>query len=480
MPDDQRLIALADVRDLTVVRDDRGHVTGLPQIERTLDACLDSLRSARSADRELAKLDWNRVQLYVWPALDAPLAELDEVIRSLAPRTGALGLEQVLVQFRAIEDGAESRELMLRMSRPPGAGLTLRITDPPPQPLRELNAYTQNVIRARRRGTVYPYELIPLITRSPDPGGAPGTFTEYDLDEHRGAGAGGPGSGRQHRQSGPGCGQHPDQALPGGDAPGGAAGRPDPRAGGTRRAGMPPGTGGPGAGAAPARPGGVVRHLGGRQDRDGLRHRDHGLDLPGPPRDHRVHPGRRRDQRRGHRHQRRRSAVLERRGHDAHAHPGHPGHDPGFGHGADREAVARLFRRGLGRGQLRHRRLRPDHGPERRGPVLGARPVQRGRRAAGALRARVRGRGRPLPAGGPDQRPRQPGYLGVTARRSGLPCARRDLRLRPQPGAQEALRHALAAVRGDRRRLSGRWSGGPTRPTRHRCWCSTRTWAGSR
>ena len=69
------------------------------------------------------------------------------------------------------------------MSRPPGAGLTLRITDPPPQPLRELNAYTQKVIRARRRGTVYPYELIPLIIRSPDPGGPPGTFTEYDLDE---------------------------------------------------------------------------------------------------------------------------------------------------------------------------------------------------------------------------------------------------------------------------------------------------------
>ena len=183
VPDDQRLIALADVRDLTIVRDDSGQVSGLPQIERLLDACLDSLRSARSADRELARLDWNRVQLYVWPTVDAPLSELDQVIRSLAARTGALGLEQVLVQFRSVEGGAESRELMLRMSRPPGAGLTLRITDPPPQPLRELNAYTQNVIRARRRGAVYPYELIPLITRSPDPGGAPGMFTEYDLDE---------------------------------------------------------------------------------------------------------------------------------------------------------------------------------------------------------------------------------------------------------------------------------------------------------
>jgi acetyl-CoA carboxylase carboxyltransferase component len=72
---------------------------------------------------------------------------------------------------------------MLRMYRPPGAGLTLRITDPPPHPLSEMNAYTQKVIRARRRGAVYPYELIPMITRSPDRDGEPGTFTEYDLDE---------------------------------------------------------------------------------------------------------------------------------------------------------------------------------------------------------------------------------------------------------------------------------------------------------
>jgi acetyl/propionyl-CoA carboxylase alpha subunit/acetyl-CoA carboxylase carboxyltransferase component len=183
VPDDRRLIALADVRDLTIRRDEDGRVQSLPQIERILDACLDSLRAARSADRELAQRDWNRVQLYVWPVVDAPLTEFDHVIRSLAARTEALGLEQVLVQFRMADGTAEPRELMLRMSRPPGAGLTLRITDPPPQPLRELNAYTQKVIRARRRGAVYPYELIPMITRSPDPEGIPGTFTEYDLDE---------------------------------------------------------------------------------------------------------------------------------------------------------------------------------------------------------------------------------------------------------------------------------------------------------
>jgi acetyl/propionyl-CoA carboxylase alpha subunit/acetyl-CoA carboxylase carboxyltransferase component len=183
VPDDQRLMALADVRDLTILRDRDRRVRGLPQLERALDDCLDSLRAARSADRELARLDWNRVKLYVWPVVDATLDEFDQVIRSLAPRTEGLGLEQVMVQFKMAAPDGEVRELMLRMSRPPGAGLTLRVTDPPPEPLRELNSYTQKVIRARRRGTVYPYELIPLITRSPDPGGAPGAFTEYDLDE---------------------------------------------------------------------------------------------------------------------------------------------------------------------------------------------------------------------------------------------------------------------------------------------------------
>ncbi len=183
VPDDRRLMALAEVRDLTILRDHEGRVRGLPQIERIFDACLNSLSSARSADRELARLDWNRIKLYVWPPVDVPLTELEPVIRSLAPRTDGLGLEQVLVHFRVADGAGEPRDLMLRMSRPPGAGLTLRITDPPSRSLRELDGYTQKVIRARRRGTVYPYELIPLITRSPDPGGSDGTFTEHDLDE---------------------------------------------------------------------------------------------------------------------------------------------------------------------------------------------------------------------------------------------------------------------------------------------------------
>lgn len=53
----------------------------------------------------------------------------------------------------------------------------MRVTEPPKEPLKPLDEYTQKVQRSRARGTVYPYELIPLLT------GSEGTFVEYDFDE---------------------------------------------------------------------------------------------------------------------------------------------------------------------------------------------------------------------------------------------------------------------------------------------------------
>ncbi|MFP5022736.1 ATP-binding protein [Pseudonocardia phyllosphaerae] len=182
---DDRLIAMADVRDLSVLRDEEtGRIRSLPQFERALDACINSLRAARAADRTLARLSWNRIQLYIWPEVDVPIAELDSVVRKLAPRTANLGLEQVLVEFRTADPqvtGGQGgpRAMLLRMSRPPGAGLTLRLDEPSTEPMRELDAYDQKVLKARRRGAVYPYEIVPLLTAPVDAG--PGSWTEYDL-----------------------------------------------------------------------------------------------------------------------------------------------------------------------------------------------------------------------------------------------------------------------------------------------------------
>jgi acetyl/propionyl-CoA carboxylase alpha subunit/acetyl-CoA carboxylase carboxyltransferase component len=184
--EDHRLFALAEVRDLTPDRDQDGRVVALPELEQVLATALDDLRQARAARPPERRPDWNRVVLNVWPVVDVPIAELEPVVRVLAPTTEGLGLEQVVVQARLAMPEGDPRPVVVRMSRPPGQGFTLRVTDPPTEPLQPFDATTQKIMKARRRGSVYPYELVPLITRAGDEPGPDGTlpgFAEYDLDE---------------------------------------------------------------------------------------------------------------------------------------------------------------------------------------------------------------------------------------------------------------------------------------------------------
>ncbi|HWF35227.1 MAG TPA: carboxyl transferase domain-containing protein [Solirubrobacteraceae bacterium] len=177
-PSDERLVALAEVRDLTPVRDASGRLTALPEPERVLAACLDGIRRVQAQRPPNRRLHGNRVLLYVWPPIEVPLDELRAVTRALAPITAGLGLEEVLIEARipTPPDG-ELRNMALGFSYQPGVGITLSVTEPPTEPLPTLDEYAQKALRARRRGTVYPYELVPALTR------AGGTFTEHDLDE---------------------------------------------------------------------------------------------------------------------------------------------------------------------------------------------------------------------------------------------------------------------------------------------------------
>ena len=65
----------------------------------------------------------------------------------------------------------------MRLGYEPGRGLTVRLTEPPTAPMQPLDDYTRKLIQTRRRGLVYPYELVPLLR------GEGGTFVEHDLDD---------------------------------------------------------------------------------------------------------------------------------------------------------------------------------------------------------------------------------------------------------------------------------------------------------
>ena len=61
----------------------------------------------------------------------------------------------------------------------PDRAAQLHVGPPPAEPVAPLDDYRQKVLRAARRGTVYPYELTSLLA------GPDGRFAEYDLDGSR-------------------------------------------------------------------------------------------------------------------------------------------------------------------------------------------------------------------------------------------------------------------------------------------------------
>lgn len=175
---DQRLVALAQVRQLAVIRDEQGHVTALPHAERAIANCLEAIRRARSARGAAgAKLDMNHVWVHIWPPIEADLDQLTALKAKISPLTAGAGIEEVLVQGRiATPDGA-SAPLAARFHYQPGSGVVTSVGEPPTELLKPLDDYAQKVVRARRRGVVYPYELQAMIA------GPGGTAVEYDLDD---------------------------------------------------------------------------------------------------------------------------------------------------------------------------------------------------------------------------------------------------------------------------------------------------------
>ncbi|MBE3076302.1 MAG: fused acetyl/propionyl-CoA carboxylase subunit alpha/methylmalonyl-CoA decarboxylase subunit alpha, partial [Actinobacteria bacterium] len=177
-PADERLVALAEIHDVTPLRDASGQVVAFPAVERKLAACLESIRASQAEHGPTPRLDANRIVLYVWPPVEIPLQELSGFARASAPATVGAGLEEIMMLVRhRTEPDAEPREVAVIFSYRPGAGVGVTLTKPSTEPLAPLDDYTQKVRRSRARGTVYPYEIVPMLT------GTGGTFIEHDLDE---------------------------------------------------------------------------------------------------------------------------------------------------------------------------------------------------------------------------------------------------------------------------------------------------------
>jgi acetyl/propionyl-CoA carboxylase alpha subunit/acetyl-CoA carboxylase carboxyltransferase component len=177
-PADERLVAMAQVRDLTPLRDADGRMLALPAVEGALDACLDAIRSMQARRPARKRFDTNRITIYAWPPSELTIEELAALAQRVLPTTAGAGLEQVLFIGRMRDgDTGELVDIAVEITTTGGRLRQLAITEPPTEPIQPLDDYRQKVLAARRRGTTYPYELTGMLA------GPEGTFTEHDLDD---------------------------------------------------------------------------------------------------------------------------------------------------------------------------------------------------------------------------------------------------------------------------------------------------------
>ncbi|MBU3062894.1 ATP-grasp domain-containing protein [Nocardia sp. NEAU-G5] len=175
-PADERLVAFAQVRDLTALREHDGRLLALPTAENTIATCLDSLRRAQSQRGSAKRFNTNRIVMYIWPPIDLSPAEFEAIVERIEPTTAGAGLEEILIIARQPDPkSGELAKMAVHITFDATGGTRVTVGDRTDEAVEPLDEYRQKVLRASSRGTVYPYELTGLL----------GEFAEYDLDaEH--------------------------------------------------------------------------------------------------------------------------------------------------------------------------------------------------------------------------------------------------------------------------------------------------------
>ncbi len=221
-----------------------GRIRALPQLEHVLDSCLDA-HARRPRRRPRGRARWTGTGCCSTSGRWSTCRSTSSTRWSACSPRARWGwawsrcwCSSATPRNRA----SEPTEYLLRMSRPPGAGLTVRVTEPPTHPLRELDG-----VRAEgdpgppaRRGL--PVRAGADAAAQPGPRRRASACSPSTTSDRIGAPvvvdrpAG--GKHRQHRAR---HGHHADAALPGGHDPGRADRRPDQGARRARRAGVPRG-----------------------------------------------------------------------------------------------------------------------------------------------------------------------------------------------------------------------------------------------
>ncbi|MBI1813853.1 MAG: ATP-grasp domain-containing protein [Deltaproteobacteria bacterium] len=193
VPRDERVFVLADVRERAA--DEPEAVLHIAAFERAFYAATRTLRTTLGVRDQRRHLQWNRIALFVAPEIFLDRMMAERLARRLAPAIRHLGLEKVVARVHLFDRQAPrraARPVEIVIADPTGSRMEITWREPHHEPLRPATDYERKVVDARRRGLVYPYEIIRLLTGGTRGNGASandsaefpsGAFEEFDLDE---------------------------------------------------------------------------------------------------------------------------------------------------------------------------------------------------------------------------------------------------------------------------------------------------------
>lgn len=189
---DERLFVFAELTDIGPKAPEEPDV-GL--FEQQFHAAIEAMRSIQSQRENAQRLHWNRLYFLVRPPIVLSEKLVAGALRRLAPETGHLGLERVIVRIARVDPAARDahpKQIEVLAGNPTGGRVEWSVREPHQKPLEPAGSYERRVAMARSRGLTYPYEIVRLFTAPPEPGtkgiGQPtgaGTFVEYDLEDDR-------------------------------------------------------------------------------------------------------------------------------------------------------------------------------------------------------------------------------------------------------------------------------------------------------
>ncbi len=181
-PRDERLFALVEVPTARIQLDGAGRIQRMVGLEEVFNEAVFAMRAEQA--RRKRRLYWNRIIVHVNAVLNTTLEQNRDYAGRLAARTAELGMERLVVYSRRPAAGGGTEEVELIFENVSGSNFTMRSRPPSEAPLEPVDAYVSKVVRARQRGTLYPYEILKMITRpgyqvkEPFPRGE---FEEHDV-----------------------------------------------------------------------------------------------------------------------------------------------------------------------------------------------------------------------------------------------------------------------------------------------------------